>query len=94
MFAKYAVNLSQAEVQMIDNQIKIPVGGWEGITKTELDHVDVIYAVRQKWIKLQDKEPTTDKSPPKQAVTTINADDPSFSGEKEPRAKVTKLGTR
>ena len=93
MFVKYAVNKSQSEVQMIDNRICIPVGGWQGITEDELKHPDILYAFRKDWISLEDNQPKSPAKPERKRVKTVNASDPSFSGEKTPAAKVSKIGS-
>lgn len=93
MFAKFAVNKTEAEVQMIDNRLCIVVGGWRGITEEELKHPDIVYALRKDWIELLDKEPKKPESPPRRKVKTIGAQDPEYAGEKTPGAKVSKIGS-
>lgn len=92
MFAKYAVNKTDSEIQMLDNKLCIVVNGWMGVTEEELRHPDILYALRKDWISLEEKEPKKPSKPAKPRLKTHNAQDPAFSGEKEPRAKVTKIG--
>lgn len=66
MFVKYAVNITKepkAEVQMIDGRVRVAIDGWEGITAREVDHDDIVHAVRKGWIKLEDAQPTVEKAP-------------------------------
>lgn len=93
IFAEYAVNNTNAEVQMIDNKIKIPGNGWRGVTSEELKHPDIIYALRMEWITLVKKEPTGEASPPRRKPVISNPQE--YRGDKEPqeaKVKVSKIG--
>lgn len=92
LFAKYAVNKTDNEVQMIDNRLRVAPGGWQGVTEEELKHPDIVYALRKGWIELTAKEPSKPQAPARKPLKIINADNPDFSGEKEPRVKVSKIG--
>ena len=98
MFAKYAVNLTDNTVQLIDNKITIVGNGWRGLTQGELDHPDVIYAIRKDWIKLEEKQPKGPESPKRKPIKVYTQASEDYSGSKEPEAeksvaKVSKLGT-
>lgn len=79
LFTNYAVNISDTEVQMIDNRVVIKKGGWKGLTAREVDHEDVIYALRKGWIKLSATEPKTEEDPAKVEVKLSKPSD--FSGK-------------
>lgn len=88
MFVKYAVNIDPiAEVQLIDGRIRIKIGGWEGLTAREIEHDDVVQAVRRNWIRLDDKEPTTAKAPEQPKPHIINTD--AKQGTQTPTAATT-----
>lgn len=55
---KYVVNISQAEVQMIDGKVKVPFKGYVPVSLREADHDDVVDCIRRKWIVLREREPT------------------------------------
>jgi len=72
IYAKYAVNKSGGEVQLIDGKVRIVVGGWEGLTRNELEHEDIVYAIRRDWIELVDEEPQTPRKPERKPLKLIN----------------------
>jgi hypothetical protein len=72
IYSKYAVNKSEGEVQLIDGKVRIPIGGWKGLTTRELEHEDIIYALRRDWIEIKDSEPTTPEAPERPALKVIN----------------------
>lgn len=66
MFTKYAINITadpKAEVQLLDGRLKIAIDGWQGITEREEDHDDIVFAVRRKWIRLDEAEPKSSQAP-------------------------------
>ena len=71
IYKAYAVNKSDAEVQLIDGSVKIPIGGWRGLTAREVEHEDIIYALRREWIVVQVDKPTTLETPPKKPLDYI-----------------------
>jgi hypothetical protein len=77
LYSKYVVNKSTGEVQLIDGKVRIPLGGWRGLTTKELEHEDIVYALRRDWIELKDTQPTTPETPEKPALKMIDpAKDP------------------
>lgn len=74
-YTKFAVNTAkpEAEVQLIDGQIKIAIGGWAGLTRNEIDHPDIIGSMRKGWIKVQDIEPKGEAAPelPGPEISTV-----------------------
>lgn len=92
LFAKYAVNQSKCEVQMIDGTIKIAIGGWEGLTIREIDHIDVLSAYRKGWIDLKDEEPKTPRVPAKEKVTL--SDPTQGKTIEQVKAQVVRLGPK
>jgi len=55
---KYLVNISSAEVQLIEGKVKVPFKGCVPVSKKEADHDDVADCIRRKWVKLVEREPT------------------------------------
>lgn len=55
---KYLVNISDAEVQLIEGKVKVPFKSYVPVSKREADHDDVADCIRRKWVKLIDREPT------------------------------------
>lgn len=80
IFEKYAVNKSQGIVQIIDGRVRIPVGGWRGLTRIEVQHADVVDALRREWIELVDEQPKSPEEPPRKPIKLFNAD-----GEVKPK---------
>lgn len=74
IFVKYAVNKSQGVVQIVDGRVRIPVGGWKGLTRIEVDHPDIVDALRRDWIDLVDQKPTSPEDPPKKPLKIYSAD--------------------
>lgn len=63
LFKRWAINLTEQKVALIDGEILIRVKGWAGLTEEEYKHKDVISAVRRKWIKIANKEPAGPAEP-------------------------------
>lgn len=74
LFIKYAINKSNGVVQIIDGRVRIPLGGWRGLTRIEAEHPDVVDALRRDWIDLVDHEPTLPENPPKKPIKLYNSD--------------------
>lgn len=54
---KYVVNISSAEVQMIDGKVKVPFRDYVPVSAKEAAHDDVVDCIRKKWIMLLEYEP-------------------------------------
>lgn len=84
IYTKFAVNKSQGEVQLIEGKVKIPVGGWKGLTAKELEHEDIVYALRRDWIELVKDAPSGPETPEKLPLTFVSSKE---GGSTEPPKK-------
>jgi hypothetical protein len=89
IFKKWLVNSTDgdatAEVQLIDGRIRVPRGGWVGVTDREADHEDVVQAIRRNWIKVVEVEPKSPEVPEVRKPKISNAADEG--GDKAPPKK-------
>jgi len=69
---KYAINLTDAEVQMCDGKVAIPVKGFGRIFWKNAETEEVIDCIQRGWIsELMDTEPTAEEIAKKTAGITL-----------------------